>query len=117
MSDTAWMGRAVCADRDPDIWFDARNRARAQAICSRCPVAEDCRAAWPDTYRGVWGGEVRMATSASNDVADYLRDAKHGTNAGYQMHMREGTPACGRCITAHRFHQIERDGRRSEVAS
>jgi WhiB family redox-sensing transcriptional regulator len=96
-----WMDRALCVGADPEVWFDARRRAEAQRVCGMCPVAEKCRTAWPDAYRGVWGGEVHMSKNAGNDVADYLRE--HGTEQGYKQHLKDGTPACGNCLVAHMF--------------
>ncbi|AWN02673.1 WhiB family transcription factor [Mycobacterium phage Xavia] len=100
---SAWMDRAACVGHDPEIWFDSRKRELAQQICSGCPVKAECRARGANAYRGVWGGEVRMAKSVGvSPTAEYI-DYQHGTESGYRRHLSEKTPPCDRCSTAHRF--------------
>jgi hypothetical protein len=44
---TPWQEQAECLDRDPDIWFpDSELESaytQARAICTTCPVIEQCR--------------------------------------------------------------------------
>jgi hypothetical protein len=48
--------RALCADHDPELWFDGDNK-QAKDICHRCPLQAGCgqwgfaRQEW-----GVWAG-------------------------------------------------------------
>lgn len=108
----AWMDRALCVGADPDIWFDGRQRAEAQRICAACPVADACRAAGAEEYRGVWGGEPHMRKKVGRSPsADYI-GYRHGTDAGYSRHLREGTPPCGSCSTAHMFGNRKREATR-----
>lgn len=62
-----WRERALCRKYDPELFYpssDERSpkgqtdRARAKAICRRCPVAADCLAYALETREdyGVWGG-------------------------------------------------------------
>lgn len=58
--------RAACRDADPELFFPVgesgpalRQIATAKAVCSRCPVTEDCLA-WAlqaGHEQGVWGGQ------------------------------------------------------------
>lgn len=70
------MDQALCAGRDPEIWFPgstgngARTAvARAAAICAGCPVQVECReyAEQVPATDGVWGGWSK--TSKSGPVA------------------------------------------------
>lgn len=59
-----WQRAAACRHYDPDLWFpeagQSRTAARAQAICSTCPVIADCAAEvqrLPQLQRvGIWAG-------------------------------------------------------------
>jgi len=58
----AWQRRAACRGLDPSIFFpkrdEVRNRRRAQAVCSECPVRDIClvEALRNDEPLGIWGG-------------------------------------------------------------
>ena len=60
MPSTGWMKRAHCADEAPETFFpsDGVGVLRAQKICARCPVLEDCLeyALANHISHGVWGG-------------------------------------------------------------
>jgi len=56
----AWMGEAVCAQTDPEVFFPEKGKSSRAAIriCKGCSVAPECL-----TYSlkfgerfGVWGG-------------------------------------------------------------
>ena len=55
-----WRARALCAQYDPELWFDdtPQGERRALAICRECPVINECLAdVLPDTWReGTAGG-------------------------------------------------------------
>lgn len=59
-----WRERALCAapGTDPSLWFPRHNdrvtAAKAQAICARCPVRQQCLDFAVDTPPdgGVWAG-------------------------------------------------------------
>jgi hypothetical protein len=59
----AWVRRAACRDEDTELWFsaDPAHVAKAQAICTRCPVRAECSAAAEANAElyGVWGGADR----------------------------------------------------------
>jgi WhiB family redox-sensing transcriptional regulator len=44
MSGGEWVERAACLGSDPDLFFNgaASVVARARALCSTCPVSEEC---------------------------------------------------------------------------
>lgn len=52
---------ALCAQVDPDMWFQENNpdpTRNALSICHQCPVMEECRqfAVDNEICHGVWGG-------------------------------------------------------------
>lgn len=57
-----WMGSAVCATVDPDLFFPEAggmwSASIARGICANCPVQVDCRTYAVDRpeLTGVWGG-------------------------------------------------------------
>jgi WhiB family transcriptional regulator, redox-sensing transcriptional regulator len=57
-----WLRHAVCARRDPDIWFpDSPGRDGGQAarrICATCPVRPQCLqyALAINPTHGIWAG-------------------------------------------------------------
>lgn len=61
-----WMGKAVCASVDPELWFPPKSGSSAPAkrICNGfrgsppCPVVDECLAfaLRHDVRFGVWGG-------------------------------------------------------------
>ena len=65
-----WMDDARCRGMDPAIFFPERAKPgtngseitnEARAVCSRCPVVEQCRQyarSGPWGRFGVWGGET-----------------------------------------------------------
>lgn len=64
--DASWRNRAACRGGNTDMFFPPANStaaafAAAKAICSTCPVTEECRKEWesmPSAMRryGVWFG-------------------------------------------------------------
>lgn len=57
----AWQADAACRGMGPDIFFPARGEstAAAKAVCSGCPVREECEGFAMDGGRdlmGVWAG-------------------------------------------------------------
>ena len=54
-------GRGVCYDHpNPDLWFSSRvvDRTRAAALCSGCPMRDECAASARANHEteGTWGG-------------------------------------------------------------
>ena len=60
LEERPWAVFAACRDADPDVFFSTnrRDEERAVAICSTCPVSEDCleHALSARERFGVWGG-------------------------------------------------------------
>ena len=60
-----WVGRAVCAQEDPELFFPHGDRGPAaqqiedaKSVCQTCPVINECLAYALQTDQdfGVWGG-------------------------------------------------------------
>lgn len=54
-----WKGRGACSAPDNDVqFFDGRQETAAKALCSGCPVREQCLefAVHNDITHGIWGG-------------------------------------------------------------
>lgn len=61
--DTSWMGGALCAQADSELFFGERGKGakQAKALCSRCDVRAACEE-WADAAGeswGIWGGGDR----------------------------------------------------------
>lgn len=63
MSLDEWRHRAVCRNVEPELFFPAGNwspqqEAIARAVCSRCPVIQECLdyALAESEWFGMWGG-------------------------------------------------------------
>src|ERR1700712_4763342 len=79
----AWRFDAACADYDPDLFFPIgssgpalRQTARAKAVCSGCPVRQECLEWAQSTHQthGVWGGldeHEREALSVQTGRVDF----------------------------------------------
>jgi hypothetical protein len=54
----------LCAQHDPEMWFDSERYAEAKTLCQRCPVQAACLDAAltvgriEDQRYGVWGGFI-----------------------------------------------------------
>jgi hypothetical protein len=65
--DTGWMRRGACRRPDVPTWMffpgrgDYRTVAAARAVCSTCPVVDEClQYALDHNQPGVWGGTSEM---------------------------------------------------------
>ncbi len=56
--DTGDADEPLCADHEPDWWFDESFYDRAVEVCQRCPVRSRClnQALNAGETLGVWGG-------------------------------------------------------------
>lgn len=65
LEERPWAVFAACRDADPDVFFPSNRREeeRAVAICSTCPVQEDCleHALSARERFGIWGGLTEKA--------------------------------------------------------
>jgi WhiB family transcriptional regulator, redox-sensing transcriptional regulator len=116
----SWLDDARCAGEDESIFFpdryDGGYSQLAFQICAACPVRAEClefamvnRIGW-----GVFGGltaaqrfpnrrELRAARGSNWEVTP-----KHGTEAGYTRHRRNGEDACDACLSALRVKSRDR---------
>lgn len=57
-----WMGRAMCLDVDPELFYPDKGQpgkaAVAKRICGMCPVIDEClaHAVAKREQHGIWGG-------------------------------------------------------------
>lgn len=117
MTVAQWMDEARCADADPELWFaSGPKREEAKRICAQCPVIPQCRAAWPDAYRGVWGGEEHTRSNVGTSPTAEFLGIPHGTARGYLQHLTRGQIPCERCQVANRFAKREREARARDRA-
>jgi hypothetical protein len=128
---STWRERALCAGMAPmfDDELDGesagwrKNRiALAQRVCAQCPVSADCRReAKKQVNEGVWDGEP-LAPVFPKEVPEgsgvrRLTEIKHGTTAGYVLHLRRKVPICERCRIAESDRLAKRRSQRSESAA
>jgi len=61
--DTSWVAKAKCKGMGNETFFptrgDTKFLAKAKAVCSACPVSEDCLsyAIRTEQHAGIWGGK------------------------------------------------------------
>lgn len=61
--DQAWKVFAVCADMDPEVFYDLATPAavrQARSVCALCPVRNACleyALTWREGW-GMWGGQT-----------------------------------------------------------
>lgn len=75
---TDWQESALCAQSDPDEWFQEKGGSTktAKSVCHDCPVKADCLeyALANDERFGVWGGlsaiERRRLVRARNTTTE-----------------------------------------------
>lgn len=111
MSDD-WMARAACrpgSGIDPNIFFPERGGdvMAARLVCESCPVMNDCliyAMTLPEAVSGIWGGtseRERGRTPRRGGTSGVVAAVGHGSNSGYQRHLRMGTATCAACRSAH----------------
>ena len=105
----AWMNDAACAD-SPENFFPLPNEMaaakRAKAVCAGCPVKSDCLAyAMTNDLRGIWGGtgERERRRVRGERIPSEIQ---HGTNRGYQTHLRRKDQPCDACrLAMNEYHR------------
>lgn len=59
---TSWMDSANCIGKDPDIFFDPKQKRKAKELCRSCSVRVECFSYSLDVdsnLYGIWGGETK----------------------------------------------------------
>jgi WhiB family redox-sensing transcriptional regulator len=97
-----WQSQAACRTADVEIMFPTRAEdvPAALAFCAVCDVRAECLR-WAldnDETSGVWGG---MNAEDRRIKANRQPVFRHGTDAGYRRHLRQGEYACAECRAAH----------------
>jgi WhiB family redox-sensing transcriptional regulator len=67
-----WMDSALCAQADPDAWFPEPGQRNdvPKAICSRCPVQQECLDhAIENDEMGIWGGMTEAERGRQEQAA------------------------------------------------
>jgi len=140
MNTTDWNELASCRNK-PEIVSDFFAPTPPQSVkemCERCPVLKECyNYALHNEMYGYWGGstekeryarriELRIPHPAgvgeTINVGHYKekKPIEHGTDRGYQQHIRRGIPLaedCG-CLEAHRImvREYRKSKKKSEVS-
>lgn len=111
-----WTRQAACRGLTTLFFSDsAADQRQARAVCATCPVFDQCAQAVEDEpvrAGGVWAGKSqrqrrrdRHDAVASGEIKvkpnNVNKPINHGTNSGYQTHMRQGVPMCAPCRQAH----------------
>ncbi|MGW0558050.1 WhiB family transcriptional regulator [Streptomyces sp. NPDC002926] len=122
-----WELSAACRDEDSELWFSRRTRVRAMAICTACPVLDDCRAAVLRREEGLpkrdRRGIIAALTGAQRHALDREQKRQQqpppdlnatdrgpgrprelapcGTRAAYQRHVRRQEPIDDACRAAN----------------
>lgn len=87
---------------DNSIWFDEKNTKQAVAVCSKCPVQQQCAADGAGQVYGVWGGLTpvdRFGVCATKKNRN--GDDRTGTLSGYNSHIYAKEEPCVLCLQAH----------------
>jgi WhiB family redox-sensing transcriptional regulator len=108
-ADLSWAELAACRGADVDLWFPERGDTGtpAKAVCWECPVRLDClaHALEHNEREGVWGGYSARERRRMKESPSRRRPIPHGTQAGYQGHLRHDETPCLACREAHRAAQ------------
>ena len=98
--------------------------AAAKAVCAACPAAGRCLEAeldamceWGGVTFGIRGGtdereRRRMVRARLGFMPTSPRE--HGTDAGYNQHLRYGDDACAGCVDAHAREWQDWKGRKAQ---
>ncbi|MDD7813666.1 WhiB family transcriptional regulator [Mycobacterium sp. CSUR Q5927] len=104
-----WREQAACRPGtgvDMDIFFPAESddaaRAAAQAICARCPVAQECREEARRNFvsHGIWAGQEYGRRQRGRGRAL----PRCGTPSGYRRHLRNNETPCDDCRAANNLY-------------
>lgn len=121
-----WRHLAACLNKPTDYWFPRQTRTttsitpaaqKAIATCKTCPVATQCldHAMTKPESHGIWGGLT--AEQRRGLRQRHQHTIVHGTNTGYNTHLRWGEEPCTECRRAHTEYSaaIRRIRKRSET--
>lgn len=92
-----WQERAVCVEKDPEMFFDPARYDEALTVCAGCPVRAQCREFGKGLGPGVWGGRVQHGRARDAVPVGLVRLKPHGTDAARRRHHRNGEPLCPTC--------------------
>ena len=133
--DSMWMIRGLCRQIGGDAWFpdslemDVQTAANeAKRTCRECPVQQRCLewALRAGEEFGIWGGvnfsairaKGRRKLCAEYGIEPAARHGVHGTEAGYQRHMRRNEEPCLACVDAGRIaRRLRREQQQNGAAS
>ena len=110
-----WTQHAACAGKPQHWWYPEHGQGatKAKRICAGCPVQQQCldQALAEGEQHGVWGGYTlrerrtisagRAPRRTGDNRLPPTREARCGSDAGYQGHRRRGEHPCGDCLAAH----------------
>lgn len=106
-----WKQHAACKGVDVSLFYmdrgDHSTLKMIRAMCETCPVQTECLNYSIDMgeKHGIWGGKTekqrRKIRRERGGRKVTVRQETHGTDGGYQLHLRAGTPPCDGCREAH----------------
>jgi WhiB family redox-sensing transcriptional regulator len=122
----SWRKQAACTGYPIETFFGddehglRGSAARAKAICSICPVRNECLEENIFEEFGVFGGlthRERITLRARRKLMKPTTVAPHGTQARARWHYRHNVPICQPCLMANARANSESKERRRDVAS
>jgi WhiB family redox-sensing transcriptional regulator len=103
-ADMSWQEQGACRGMDPDLWFPDRGESSVEGkrICrEQCPVRFECLEYALEAHeRGLWGGYSERERRRMRESPSKRKPINHGTEGGYQAHVRRGVPVCHACNEA-----------------
>ena len=141
MINTEWMDEAACRYSDEDFFAEVPSD-ECYALCDVCPVKEPClRQAMQYEQYGFWAGTLereRLQIRNRNGIPQpyfdrtmtkqlYRERCKqqestsrveiaHGTEKGYQLHIKRCIDACEACSAAHSKYIADYRRKKAEEA-
>ncbi|TRV72571.1 transcription factor WhiB [Streptomyces sp. 130] len=117
-----WMGQALCAQTDPDMWFPevgGSQTVAAKRICASCPVRAQCvehaqrleGGVSADHRYGAWGGQTpreRELIGGEQPAAIRDRDAVRLVGQGLSVGEVAARLGCSDRTVARALHAARR---------
>ncbi|ORB93971.1 Transcriptional regulator WhiB2 [Mycobacterium persicum] len=112
LNSAPWASSALCAQSDPELWFDEKGAERkAKLVCQSCPVRRECLLLALEQREpfGVWGGkspEERAAIRRGTPIRWERIKCCHGHDLGEVGLTIRGL--CKACAAARTKRDVQR---------